>query len=203
MQVVWLVIRLFAALAGAVVGWLVTGLVVRVLVRLAFQRPAPRLVEFLARIVGAVIIGLLVYYYLHPGGSGGWGLGGGGLGLGGGGIGPGTSGTGLSTTARATTNKAGTAKTTTRAPSPDTLTIALLGGSRYPGEGRYYLIGGKEPARTLDEVAAYLKNNPERYRRVEIVLYPDSVAGAHPATTRLQELVERQGLLLSVTRAAR
>jgi hypothetical protein len=208
MSVLWLAVRIFAALAGAFVGWLLSAAVVRLLVRLAFHRPTPRWVLLLCRIVGAVLIGLLVYYYLHPGGSGGWGLGGGGLGLGGGGSGPGKSGTGVTATVRTatektTTEKIGTARSTEKTTLPDTLRVEMLGGPRYKGEMRYYQLEGKEPAQTLEEVEEYLKKNKGRYRRVEIVLYPDSIASEHPEIARFRQLVERYGLLLSISRATR
>jgi hypothetical protein len=154
---------------------------------------------FLCRIVGAVVVGLLVYYYLHPGGSGGWGLGGGGFGLGGGGTGPGSGGSGTS----AETRKADNARTTVKTVAADTLRIEMLGGGRYKGEGRYYLIQGKQSARNLEEVETLLKQNKGRYRKLEIVIYPDSVAAEHPATTRLSEQANQYGLLLSISRADR
>jgi hypothetical protein len=209
-QVLYVAVRIFAAAAGALVGWLVTGFAVRVLVRLAFHRPVPRPVLFLARVVGAVLIGLLVYYYLHPGGSGGWGLGGGGFGLGGGGTGPGkggAGGTGIQATTRTTAAEPGTAKSTDRATTaktrpPDTLTIELLGGSRYKKDRRYYLVDGREPAKTLDEVEESLKRNKGRYRKLEIVITPESVASVHPAVTGLEELAQ-QHHLTSVLRIVR
>jgi hypothetical protein len=192
-------LRILAAVAGALIGWLTTGYLVRLLVRLAFRRATPRPVVFLSRLVGAAVLGLLVYYYLHPGGSGGWGLGGGGSGVGK----NGTGSTGVQKTAKASTTKATTPRATEKTPAADVLTIAMLGGSRYKGEQRYYLVDGKQPARTLVEVKEYLKTNKGRYRRLEIVIYPDSVAREHQATTRLEELAQREGLLLSVSRATR
>jgi len=198
-QVFWTAVRIIAAAVGALVGWLTVGLLVRLLVRLAFRRPTPRPVLVLARLVGAVVVGLLVYYYLHPGGEGGWGLGGGGFGLGGG-SGPGKLGTGTETTFKTTTEKQAAVKASEPAAAPDTLTIEMLGGSRYIGEGRYYLIRGKEPARTLQEVTELLQNNQGRFRKLEILIYPDSVAREHAATTQLAGLADRFGLSLSITR---
>jgi hypothetical protein len=204
LQIFWLVVRILAALAGALVGWLITGFLVRLLVRLAFHRPTPRPVLALLRLGGAIVVGLLVFYYLHPGGSGGWGLGGGGFGLGGGG-GQGQAGTGRDSgsTARASTQKTDVGKGPTATVAPDTLPIEMIGGDRYKkagGEGRYYLIGGKEPARTLEEVKELLQKNKGRYRKVEILIYPDSVASPHHAISQLEALAERMGLSRSITK---
>jgi hypothetical protein len=199
MAAFWLVIRVFAGVAGAVVGWLFSGLLVRLLVRLAFHRPTPRPILLLGRMVVAVVAGLLVYYYLHPGGSGGWGLGGGGFGLGGGGTGPGTG----SSSTSAETRKAETARTTAKASPADTLRIEMLGGDRYPGEGRYYLIQGKMPAQTLEEVESILKQDRGRYHKMEIVIYLDSVAEDHQAVSWLRSLAARYDLSLTTTRPGR
>jgi hypothetical protein len=200
-QAFWMAVRIFAAVAGAFVGWLIMGYAVRLLVRLAFHRPTPRPVLTLARILGAIAIGLLVYYYLHPGGSGGWGLGGGGFGLGVGG-GPGKGGSGTGTPATVTTEGNATAKPSKTEVPPDTLTIEMLGVNGYKGERRFYLIGGKEPARTLQEVTELLQKNQGRYRKLEILIYPDSVAREHPATSQLAGLADRFGMSLSITRVS-
>jgi hypothetical protein len=157
---------------------------------------------FLVRIAGAVAVGLLVYYFLHPGGSGGWGLGGGSFGLGGGTGGTGT-GTATGVTTRATTATTAASKTVSAPVAADTLTIEMLGGTRYKGEGRYYLIDDKAPARTLAEVEDLLKMNKGRYGKLEILLYPESMASVTAPVTQLAELAKRQGLSLSITRAAR
>jgi len=197
-QVFWIALRILAAVAGAFVGWLTTGHLVRLLVRLAFQRPTPRPILAVARVVGAVLVGLLVYYYF-PGGSGGWGFGGGGPG--GGGSGKGGNGTG--TTATAATGKNATMKAAEPTVAADTLIVEMLGGERYKGEGRFYLVRSKEPARTLQEVSELLQKNKGRYRKLEILIYPDSVAREHPAITQLAGLADRLGLTLSITRLAR
>ena len=79
----------------------------------------------------------------------------------------------------------------------------MLGGTRYKGEGRYYLIDGKEPARTLPEVDDFLQKNRGRYRKLEILLYPESMASVTAPVTQLAELARRQGLSSSITRAVR
>ncbi len=202
MLIFWTVVRVLTALVGAYIGSVVAGLVVRVLARLMTRRSAPRPIVALARVVGALAVGLLIYYFLHPGGSGGWGLGGGSFGLG---AGPGKGGNaiGTGTTRRTAAEKAGATKTSPTTVAQETLTIEMLGGSRYKGEGRYYLIGGQEPARDLREVEDFLQKKQGRYRRIEILIYPDSVASVSSPVTQLAELAQRRGLSLSITRAAR
>src|SRR5438105_3154266 len=193
LQFVHFGLRVLAGLAGAFVGWMFTGYVVRFLVRLAFHRPTPRPVLTLSRLLGALAIGLLVYYYLHPGGSGGWGWGGGG----GGGSGSGQGSHGGTASGKTTPDKStrpAVEGTTQKAPGKDTLVVELLGGSRYKGEGRYYVVQGKPPARTLKEIEALLKAGKERLGKLEIVIRPDSVSRSHPATTRLQQLADEYGL---------
>jgi hypothetical protein len=196
----WTIVRVLTALVGAYFGSLVAGLVVRLLARLVSRRAAPRPVVGLARLAGAVAVGLLIYYFLHPGGGGGWGLGGGSFGLGGG-TGKGRTGTAAATTAPTTAEKNNTAKTTPSTSAEDTLTIEMLGGARYKGAGRYYLIGSQEPARDLHDVEDFLQKKQGRYRRLEILIYPDSVASVSAPVTQLAELARRRGFALSITRA--
>jgi hypothetical protein len=202
-QIFWLAVRILAALVGAFLGSLLTGWVVRLTARLVWRRPAPWLVVVVARLAGAVAAGLLIYYFLYPGGSGGWGLGGGGWGLGGGGTGKVSTGTGTGTPGTTAPEKQRPSMAATLAAAVDTLTIEMLGGSRYKGEERFYLIQGKPPARTLQEIRDLLQKNPQRYRKLEILIYPDSVAVEHPATSRLEDLARQLGLSLSITRISR
>jgi hypothetical protein len=198
----WTIVRVLTALVGAYFGSIVAGLTVRLLAWLVARRAAPRPLVGLARVAGAVAVGLLVYYFLHPGGGGGWGLGGGSFGLG---AGPGKGGTGsvTATTAPTAVEKDKTAKPTPSTSAEETLTIEMLGGTRYKGEGRYYLIGGQEPARSLREVEDFLQKKQGRYHKLEILLYPDSVASVTAPVTELADLARRLGLSLSTTRAAR
>ena len=198
MFIVWTLVRILATLVAAYLGSVVAGLFVRLLARLVLRRAAPRPLVGLARVTGAVVVGLLAYYFLHPGGSGGWGLGGGSFGLGGG---PRKGGNG--TTTQTTADKNGAAKTSPSTVVQETLTIEMLGGTGYKGEGRYYLIGGQEPARDLHEVEDFLQKKQGRFRRIEILIYPDSVASVSAPVTQLAELARRLGLSLSITRVSK
>src|SRR5689334_18126058 len=72
---VFWVVRLAAGFGGALVGWFVTGPVTRLLYRGAFQRPAPGWLVSWARLGGAALVGLLLFYFLPLGGGRGFGWG--------------------------------------------------------------------------------------------------------------------------------
>ena len=63
------------------------------------------------------------------------------------------------------------------------LVIELLGGSRYMGEGRYYLIKSQPPARTLGEVEEHIKDKSDKLL-VHVLITDESVAASHPAVAR-------------------
>jgi hypothetical protein len=182
-RVLW-VLRAAAGVCGALVGWFVTAPVARVLYRAVARRPMPRWLSACARLAGAALCGLLLYYWLPLGGGSGlgWGPGAGGPGL--------TSG-GSTTTAEGET----VAKTTTGGAGKilEELQIEVIGGKRYRGDHRFYLINRREPAVTLDEVDDYLKAHQERLTAyVTIVLTPDqSVDVGHPAVLRLNTIIEK------------
>jgi hypothetical protein len=182
------VLRLAAGVGAAIVGWLFTGPVVRVIYRGAFQRPVPpRLVPW-TKLGGAVLLGLLVFWYLPLGGGGGlgWGPGDGG----GPGLGPGDG-----------PAKKGSDEPSTGVKSPlakkgrkdlETLEIELIGGARYKNDGRFYLLKRQEPVVPLDEVDDYLNKNKERLDEyVIVILTPDSVAPQHGAVLRLNTIIEK------------
>jgi len=153
------VLRIGLALGGAVVGWFVSGPVIRLLYRGAFRRPAPGWLIPWARLGGAALIGLLVFYFLPLGwgGGGGWGWG---LGAGGGpGLGTG-DGSGYKRAEKAVlADKNGEAS---KKIDLEALEIELVGGTRYQGEGRLYLINRRQPAVNLAEVDDHIKKNKER-----------------------------------------
>ena len=194
----WL-LRVAAAIGGALVGWFGTAPLVRLLYRAAFHRPVPRWLVPWARLVGAGLFGFLIFYYLPLGGGSGlgWGPGPGG----GPGAGPGNG----------SANKDGKGSTDSAkphatdknvAPMPkmvlETLEIELIGGKRYKNDGlfRFYLIKRLEPAVSLDEVEDYLKKNKDRLEKdVTVVLTSESVAAQHNAVLRLNTIIERYALV--------
>jgi hypothetical protein len=182
-RVLW-VLRLAAGACGALLGWFVTGPVARIAYRGALRRPVPRWLLPWARLAGAALLGLLLFYFLPLGGGGslGWG--------------PGAGGPGSGANGSGTTPQDKTATTATAASSGknlEALEIEVIGGTRYQGDRRFYLIARREPAVTLDQVEEYFKANQDRLAEyVTIVLTPDqSVDVGHPAVLRLNTIIEK------------
>ena len=70
-DMVYEVLRVLAAAFGAVGAYIIVGPVVATLVRLAFKRKLPDSAQTVCRILGAVVVGALIYFYLPLGpGSG-------------------------------------------------------------------------------------------------------------------------------------
>src|SRR6185295_17363677 len=138
----------------------------------------PALLPWLKFCTGAVLSALL-YTLVHLGSGGGWGWGGGGGSGSGGGKGDGKgSGTGELKMPGDPSKKGTTGEPKTSAPSREILTVELLGGNRYPGDGKYYLVGGKEPAITLAAFDEILKNRGEKIE-LHIRYSADSVGRQH------------------------
>jgi hypothetical protein len=194
----WMV-RIVAGVGGAFVGWLITPSLVRVLVRLAFHRPLPGWLVPWVRLAGAALFGLLLAFCVHLGGGFGWGPGGGGYGLGPGpGDGKGSDGKGADGKASDKKDDSVTKKDSLQSKARDALSIEVLGGQRYKGDRRWYILEGKEPARTLAEVDEFLENNRDKYKTLYIILRPDSAAQEHPAVKSLQERAIQKHKLLAL-----
>ncbi|HWY88796.1 MAG TPA: hypothetical protein VNX28_18940 [Gemmataceae bacterium] len=182
------VLHIGLALGGVVVGWFVSGPVIRLLYRGAFRRPVPGWLMPWARLGGSALVGLLVFYFLPLGwgGGGGWGWG---LGAGGGpGLGTG-DGSGYTKAEKAAiADKDGE---NSKKNDVEALEIELVGGTRYQGEGRFYLIKRRQPPVNLGEVEDFIKKNKERLAEyVTIILTPESVAAQHGAVLRLVTIIE-------------
>jgi hypothetical protein len=183
--VLW-ALRVTMAIAGALLGWFLTGPVVKLLYRGAFQRPLPGWVMPWTRLGGAALVGLLLGYLLPLGSGSGFGWG-----PGGGGAGPGAR----HDPADAADGKpaAADAAAKTAAQDLEALEIEVVGGKRYQGSGRFYLIGRREPAVPLEKVEDYLKKNQERLAEyITIVLTSNqSVDVGHAAVLRLNTVIEK------------
>jgi hypothetical protein len=197
-------LKLLAVIGGATVGGLLSGWLFRLVVRLAFRRTVPRPALLLIQFLGAVTLGLFVWYWVV--GSGGWGPGGG-VFLGHGGGTPGTVGEAKGK-AEAPKPKAPAdeaAKAKAAAPGvtagPEVLRIEMLGGQRVK-EGRFYLPEGQQAPQTLAElrqaVAARQKQGPA-LKGIEIIIYEDSVARDHPAVRDLEKWARENDLAVTVT----
>ncbi|MCI0685606.1 MAG: hypothetical protein L0Y71_26205 [Gemmataceae bacterium] len=189
-EMVFLVIRCAAAFAGVMVGYFVTGPALRLLYRLAFRRPVPGWLLPLGRLGGGMLLGALIFFFLPLGGGPGWGWGPGW------GAGPGDG------TAQGTQGNGGVSGDKVKPanggkkPKPivrEKLVIELLGGKRYPGEGRYYLLKSEPPPRTLGEVEEHVKDKADKFV-VHVLITDESVAASHPAVGRLHDLLQRYGL---------
>jgi hypothetical protein len=176
----FLFIRIAAAIGGALVGYFLSGPVLRMLYRLAFQRPVPAWLLPLGKLGSAAIIGVLIFFFLPLGGGDGWGWGPG-WGTGAGGDDGGKAGKSKS---KQTASTDGAVR--------EKLEIELLGGKKYAGDERFYLVKRTPPAKTLAEVEELLKDHADKVE-VHILLTDESesVARSHPAFRRLRELLQR------------
>lgn len=171
-------IRIAAALGGAILGFFLSGPVLRLLYRIAFHRPVPGWLLPLGKLAGGALLGALFFFLVSIGGRGlGWG-GGSGFGTG---AGPGTD--------KPAGDKVRAGKGAGEKSAREKLVIELLGGSRYLGEGRYYLIKREPPARTLNDVEEFIKDKADKLE-VHVLLTDESVAASHPAVGRLRERLE-------------
>jgi hypothetical protein len=193
---IFFAVRIVLGIVAGVVAWLAGGPLVRLLWRLAFQRPAPRTSVTVGRLTLGVLLGVLTFLYFPIGGGGlGWGWGPGSGGGPGAGPGPGGSALGGNGQKGQTRKITSTARKGETTPEPGTLTIELVPSKRYqPGSYRYYLIERREPARTLDEVEAALKKDKGRWRLMRIIIPPNSAYADHPAVAALKELANHYGL---------
>ena len=148
--------------------------------RFKSQSPAGRCRS--PKICGAALVGLLVYFLVRIGGGpGGWGYGPGMGGDPGKGPGEGKDKTALTKDARSDDKKPradDTVKPADKSPPAvvrKIVEIEVLGGERYPGEERYYLLRFAGKAMTLEEVDAYLKENRDKLE-LRIVVTEDSPA---------------------------
>jgi hypothetical protein len=182
-----LLLKGLAVVGGAVLGGLLCGLLLQLLVRAFVHRAVPKPVLRVIRLLGALTLGLLVWFWVfgegHTGGLGG-----------NGGFWPfgskGGTGTGTASMVEGTSKQ----KNPASSPSvsrPDFLRIEMLGGDRYKGDERFYLIEGEKTPRTLSELTdtlTALREKKPNLKKLEIVIYDKgSVAEGHEAVRALQQ----------------
>jgi len=181
--------RVIAGLGGAIIGYFLAGPVVRLLYRGAFHQPAPREAIFAGKLCGAGLVGVLFFFLVGLGGHFGFGPGGGGDGNGTGNGGHGSS-----------EKKGGDSQTDDKKSdvSPkvrQVLEIELLGGERYKGEERFYLLHRKEPAATLKEVQKYFQENKDLEVHIILRTAPEmSVSESTGTVIRLRKLADKYGI---------
>ena len=185
---VFFVIRVIAGIGGAVVGYFLSGPLLRVLWWIAFRRAIPPRLLPWAKSLAGIGLGLLLYFFIPLGGSGGWGFGG----PGGGGSGSGDgAGDGVGPSVEAKSSKSSDAKGVSNATATrDIVVVELIGGDRYAGEGKYYLLGRKDPPLTLPQVEEALKKNQAK-TELHVIFTSEGVGPSHNAAVRLRELAQK------------
>ncbi|HMF15718.1 MAG TPA: hypothetical protein VKE98_00860, partial [Gemmataceae bacterium] len=152
-------------------------------------QPAPREAIFAGKLCGAGLVGVLFFFLVGLGGHFGFGPGGGGDGNGTGNGGHGSS-----------EKKGGDSQTDDKKSdvSPkvrQVLEIELLGGERYKGEERFYLLHRKEPAATLKEVQKYFQENKDLEVHIILRTAPEmSVSESTGTVIRLRKLADKYGI---------
>jgi hypothetical protein len=182
-------LRVAAGIGAGLIGWFGTGPLFRILFRMAFHRPTPRWLVGWARLGGAVGLGLLVYYFLPIGGGPGWGWGTGG----GGGSGGKSGDNGGQVETDKTKDKTGKDVTKPGKQAREVVDVELIGGARYKGEERYYLLENKEPAKSREELRNHFEKNKERII-VRIVTTPDSPGAGTGVLEELRTLANEFGI---------
>jgi hypothetical protein len=168
------VVRIIAAVGGAVVGWFLFDPLTRLCYRLMYRTPTPGAVLFTTKGSAAAILAVVVYVFIPLGGGGGlgWGPGKGGSP----GKGPGQGGDKVvkdgpskdGTTVGKDKDKTDKPKTPAKL---EQVQIEILGGKRFEDDGkdRFYLIERKKPAVAIDEVDAYFKKHGGKIEVVAVL----------------------------------
>jgi hypothetical protein len=184
----FLVVRFIAALAGFVVGYLLTGPIVTLLARVAFHKTLPNWSLAWFRVIGGLCVALLVFWLLPLGGGGG---GGGGKGSGGGtgdGQGPGSG----KTTGPGADGDRATGKTTGQAKpgsGQHKLVVEVLGPTTAKGD-KYYRLYREEPAVDIDGVKSHLEKHRDSIRSMDIILTPQGASRTSQAVDLLFDLAK-------------
>jgi hypothetical protein len=184
-EVVPLLVRALAVAGGAALGWVAIGFLVSMLRRFLGVSSVPRPPLLVARALGAVVAGCLIWLWVF--GHGGSGIGGpGGFGIGGAaGSGRGTSQEQPRPTQRGSFDQA------------NTLTVVMLGGDRVKDD-RFYKILGENETRTLSDLKGLLRERQEAgLQGIQIAIYEDSVPENHMRVTSLKEWAQQHDLQVS------
>jgi hypothetical protein len=205
-QAALMVLRVIAAIGGAFVGWFLSDPLARISYRLVAHKPIAGWTLPWIKMSGAVLVALLVYFFIPlGGGSGGWGFG---PGLGGGpGLGHGEGGKDKASptpekSAKVDKKTAAEDKAVARDKRQSAVVrkpveIEVLGAKRYQGEERYYLLRANGKALNLKEVEAYFKEHRDTLE-LHVVLTddsPDEGLGIVEDLTRLASRLEIPSLV--------
>ena len=167
------IVRIIAAVGGAVVGWFLCDPLTRLTYRLSFRSATPAALLFMVKASGAAGLAAAIYFFMPLGGTGGPGFGPGAGGTPG--KGPGSGGDKVVKDAK----DAKTDKTPKSSGTLDSVEIEILGGARFKDDGkdRFYLLKRAEPAKSLDELDDYFKKHEAKIQ-VTAVLTKDSGVGS-------------------------
>ena len=186
-EAVALAMRILLSVIGTALGWVLAAPVARIAYRLLMRRPIPPKVLTGSRMVAAIVCGVLVFllFPLGYGGTGrgnGWGTGS-------------EAGRGKDKGSdKGRTGKGDKGPEMTEKPGK-TLRIEMIPSNEYKqGSERYYLINGKEPARTLAEVEEYVKLHKESVDRLRLIIPANGPDPGNPAVRNLEKLAQRNGL---------
>ncbi|MBI2808447.1 MAG: hypothetical protein HYX68_25960 [Planctomycetes bacterium] len=163
-------VRIIAAVGGAVVGWFVFDPLTRLLYRVSFKGATPTTLLLGSKATGAATLSLLIYFFIPLGGSGGLGFG---AGPGGGaGKGPGQGGDSKVARDGKGDKKINDAKKNDATPSTkkiESVEIEIIGRDDDDGSEHYYLLKRKKPALTAAELADYFKKNREHIEVIPVL----------------------------------
>jgi hypothetical protein len=187
--------RIAAGIFGALVGAILTAVVVWFVCRLTVKKQPPRPVRRMLRILGGVAGAIAAILFL-PIGYGGFGLGSGGLGLG-----PGGGGFTPSQMA-ASKSLSGIDPKDPANPAPDRrTTVIMLGGPLVRGDAFYRFEDDRTP-QSLSDVQAKLRTKMQDdppLTGLDIVIYfEDSLAQQSAPVIRLVEWCKQAGLNVNI-----
>ncbi len=186
------IVRIIAAVGGAVVGWFGCDPLTRLGYRLSYKGATPMPLLFVTKSAGAAILSTLIYLYLPLGGGGGLGFGPGQGGTPG--KGPGQGGDkGIAATDGKDAKQPAKDKTDVDGKpgkASETIEIEIINVKRFEDveNERFYLLRRKEPPVTLGKVEELFKKNPTKIEVVPI-LTRDSI-GVSQDDNPLSQLLE-------------
>ena len=140
------IVRIIAAVGGAVVGWFGSDPLTRLAYRLAFRAATPGPLLAVMKVGCALTLSLLIYFYLPLGGGGGFGFGPGKGGVPGKGAGQGGDKSASPTKDAKDDHKTDPAKST-RCGSAPSKSRSAISGKRFQDDGkdRYFVVDHQEP----------------------------------------------------------
>ena len=194
------IVRIIATIGGAVVGWFVCDPLTRLVYRLMYRQATPGILLFSFKAIGAVSLGLAIYFLMPLGGGGGMGQGPGKGGIPGKGPGQGGDKAGTADASKKDDKPAIDPKLDKSTPNGKTppvrelVLIEVLGGERFPTDGkeRYYLLKKTDPPVPLAELEDYFK---QHRAKLEIkILHTDDTTVINTdmdPTRRLQKMASK------------